>query len=114
MVVDVAVSGEEIARGLSDRSYLMEQEAMLFIIHHPVPFWMKNMKIPIDIIFLDKNHIVIDIVSNAQPCPSVGECISYMPDEEFSYVLETIPGFALWHSISVGTQIPFQISYLES
>lgn len=109
MVVDVAVTGEEIARGLSDRSYLMEQEGMLFIVHDPVPFWMENMKIPIDIIFLDKNHIVVSIVDNAQPCPSLGECPSYMPDEEFSYVLETIPGFAYWHSISKGTQIPFQI-----
>lgn len=109
MVVDVAVTGEEIARGLSDRSYLMEQEGMLFIVHEPVPFWMKNMKIPIDIIFLDKNHLVVDIVNDAQPCPLVGECPSYMPDEEFSYVLETIPGFAYWHSIGVGTQIPFQI-----
>lgn len=110
MVVDVAVSGEEIARGLSDRSYLMEQEGMLFICHHPVPFWMKNMKIPIDILWLDNNHLVVDIISNAQPCPDIGECPSHMPETEFSYVLETIPGFAYWHNVTVGTQIPFQIS----
>lgn len=110
MVVDVASTGSQIAEGLSNRSYLGEQEGMLFIIHEPVPFWMKNMQIPIDMIFLDSNHLVVSVVHNAVPCPPLGECPSYMPDEEFSYVLETVAGFAVFHDIGIGDQIPFQFS----
>lgn len=109
LVVDVAVTGSEIATGLSNRSYLGEQEGMLFIIHEPVPFWMKNMQIPIDILWLDKNQVVQSVLHNAQPCPLFGECPSYMPPDEFSYVLETVAGFAEKYDIYPGIQVPFQI-----
>ena len=109
LVVDMAVTGSEIARGLSDRSYLGEQEGMLFITHEPLPFWMKNMQIPVDIIWMNQNRIVIAVLHNAQSCPTFGECPSYMPDKEFSYVLETVSGFAEKYDIVPGTQIPFQI-----
>jgi len=108
MVVDVATNGHEIAEGLSNRSYLADHEGMLFLVEHPLPFWMKNMKIPIDIIFLDQDRIVVSIVHYAQPCYPYEECRSYMPDSPYSYVLEVRAGFCEFYNVNIGTQIPFE------
>ena len=100
IVVDVAFTENEIYRGLSDRSYVGDKDGMLFILKERVPFTMENMKTPIDMIWIDSNHIVTAVLHNAQP----GN-VDYLPDVDFSYVLEIAP-----HSnVEVGNHIPFKI-----
>lgn len=110
MTVDVVRTWFDIARGLSDRTSMGEQEGMLFIVDEPMEFWMKHMLIPIDMIWMNKEHIVVSVLHNAQPCPTFGDCPKYMPNSEFSYVLETVAGFAEKNDIGPGTKIPFQIN----
>lgn len=60
-IVQVAVTAEDRAKGLMDVDNLPDDEGMLFVFDKPqtVGFWMKDTKIPLDIIFIDKNNEVI-------------------------------------------------------
>ena len=49
------------------------------------------------------------IEQNLQPCVSVLICISYSPDIDSQYVLETVAGFTQRRNISVGTDIDFEL-----
>ena len=59
-VVDVAVTAKEKELGLGNRDSLAADHGMLFIYDHKevFPFWMKNMRFPIDIIWIDDQTIV--------------------------------------------------------
>ena len=59
-VVAIADSEEAIVRGLSGRTYLANNEGMLFVyddkrVRH---FWMRDMNFPIDIIWIEDDRIV--------------------------------------------------------
>jgi hypothetical protein len=58
---DVPITNELIAKGLAVKNQLKENEAMLFIFEESAKhsFWMKDMKFPIDIIWLDSNALYL-------------------------------------------------------
>ena len=67
--VEVAANREEQARGLMFRRELGPDEGMIFPLSPPrlASFWMKNTVIPLDIIFIGKDHRIINIAANATP-----------------------------------------------
>jgi uncharacterized protein len=108
---EIPVTGELMSKGLSVKNQLRENESMLFVYEEPLrhTFWMKDMKFPIDIIWLDSNGKIVHIEENLMPCPLVLICPSYAPNADSQYVLETIAGFAQRHNISLGTIIKFEL-----
>ena len=70
---EIAEAPAELQKGLSGRDSLAEDKAMLFIFKDKGlhAFWMKDMKFPIDIIYINDNKIV-SIVENAPP-PEEGQ-----------------------------------------
>jgi uncharacterized membrane protein (UPF0127 family) len=108
---EIPVTGELMSKGLSVKNQLRENESMLFVFEEPLrhTFWMKDMKFPIDIIWLDSNGKIVHIEENLMPCPLVLICPSYAPNADSQYVLETIAGFAQRHNISPGTTIKFEL-----
>ena len=60
VAVDVVASPTERARGLSGRTALAADEGMLFLFETPAiqSFWMKDMRIPIDILWIRDDRIV--------------------------------------------------------
>lgn len=93
--LDVSIADTQMlqAKGLSGRRSLKPNEGMLFIFPAPgfYGFWMKDMKIPIDIIWIDAERMVVDMWENATPdsYPKV-----YTPRIEAKYVLEVEAGFS--------------------
>lgn len=79
---DVPVTGEQMSKGLSVKDQLKENEAMLFVFEQSArhSFWMKDMKFPIDIIWLDSDEKVVYIKENMQPCISTIICLLYTPN----------------------------------
>lgn len=61
--VKIAKTEEEKTKGLMNIEELPENEGMLFVYDEPqtVEFWMKDTKIPLDIIFIDQDYEVISI-----------------------------------------------------
>jgi uncharacterized membrane protein (UPF0127 family) len=100
-----------MAKGLAVKNQLKENEAMLFVFEDSAKhsFWMKDMKFPIDIIWLDSDGKIVHIEENLEPCPLVFVCPSYAPNADSQYVLETVAGFTQRHNISVGTNIDFEL-----
>ncbi len=107
LVADIASTGVQKSRGLAVKDNLNETEGMLFVYSSPgeYAFWMKNMKFPIDIIWLDSERKVVHIEHSLEPC---GEsCPTYKPDDDALYVLETVAGFAEKHEVFEQTVIEF-------
>jgi len=109
---DIPITSELVAKGLAVKNQLKENEAMLFVFEESAKhsFWMKDMKFPIDIIWLNSNGKVVYIEQNLQPCVLALICTSYSPNTDSQYVLETVAGFTQRHNVSVGTEIDFELA----
>jgi uncharacterized membrane protein (UPF0127 family) len=113
LIADLAATNEQRAQGLSVKDALAENEAMLFVFDtaQDHSFWMKNMKFPIDIIWLDSNRTIVHIEHNLQPCNLDVLCPTHKPDNNSAiYVLETVAGFAEKHDIVEGTRVEFWLN----
>ena len=113
LTADLAITDDEKTKGLAIKDYLKENESMLFVDEEPSrqSFWMKDMKFPIDIIWLNNNGTVVYIRHNLQPCIMTFDflCPIYTPDKDSLYVLETVSGFSKKHNIKIGTHVDFQL-----
>lgn len=107
----VRIANTEPARekGLSGTAKLAMDEGMLFDFERSDHWgiWMKDMKIPIDIIWLDKDRKVVHIVKNADP--EHGTSKTFTPAKPALYVLELASGATTQFNIKVGDQATFSI-----
>lgn len=107
----VRIADTEAARekGLSGTPKLAMDEGMLFDFERSGNWgiWMKDMKIPIDIIWLDKDRKVVHIVKEADP--KHGTSKTFTPDKPALYVLELAAGATTQFNIKVGDQATFNI-----
>jgi uncharacterized protein len=112
LVADIAATHEQRTKGLSVKDRLDENKAMLFVFDYEAQhtFWMKNMKFPIDIIWIDSDKTVVYIEHNVEPCSSEIFCPVFRPDHDSLYVLETVGGFAERHDIVKGTMVEFELA----
>lgn len=101
--VEVADTPNELKRGLMNRDSLGEGKGMFFVFGESKKhsFWMKNTKIPLDIIWVNSEMEVVDIKSNVKPCNG-RVCETYKPDEDAKYVLEINSGLADRYDIEEG------------
>lgn len=91
----------ERAKGLSGRENLEEGKGILFVFpkEGKYGFWMKDMKFPIDIIWIDENFRIVGIENSLSP-ESYPE--SFYPPENIQYVIEVPAGFSQRHSVIIG------------
>ena len=108
-IAQVAKTQAQRTRGLMFRESLAQDKAMLFVFEAPGihSFWMKNCKIPLDIIWLDENYKVVAIRPNNQPCLAAGDCSSINPNVLASYVLEINAGLASQIGLVEGSYFTF-------
>ena len=111
LVADLALTPDQQSRGLSGREKMSENQGMLFVMQSPgrYGFWMKEMKFPLDIFWLDTKGTVVYLKQNLQPCLTILNCPTYTPDTDSMYVLETVAGFSQRHAIAKGTQFNFRL-----
>lgn len=104
--VAIADDDPSRTRGLMFVDQLPKDEGMLFIFRSEAPraFWMKNTRIVLDIIYLDKNLAVVDIIKNAKPCRSA-RCPSYPSQKPAQYVLELNGGLSDELGLNIGDVI---------
>ncbi|MFA5318311.1 MAG: DUF192 domain-containing protein [Patescibacteria group bacterium] len=94
--VEIADTNDKRVQGLMYRENLAPDSGMLFIFPEigEHKFWMKNMLIPLDMIWLDENQKIIFISKNFQPCDNKQKCPAIKPDKKAKYVLEINAGMA--------------------
>lgn len=88
--VEIAQSNSQRERGLSYRPNLGKYDGMLFSFESPglYPFWMKEMKFPLDFIWIKDNQ-VMDLTESVFAPSSIGGQITVVtPKEPVNAVLE--------------------------
>ena len=108
LTVEIADSIDEQAIGLMYRTELSADSGMLFIFSEEKQrvFWMKNTKIPLDIIFVDSTGTIVDLKENFEPCV-VSDCEKYYSKPAL-YALEVNAGFVEEKRIAVGDSLVFE------
>lgn len=94
---EVAKTDKERSIGLSNRTSLNENSGMIFVFPKdstPV-FWMKDTKIPLDIIWI-KDGVIVGIEKNVQPEIGIHDSSlkKYTSPKKIDYVLEVNGGFS--------------------
>lgn len=104
--VQIAVTEQERASGLSFRTNLGTYEGMLFVFPEDTTtsFWMKDMNMPLDIIFVDSSGFIVDIKENNEPC-NKSYCPSIASSQKYRYVLEVNADFCKNNDIVVGNSV---------
>lgn len=80
--LEVTETPQEQSLGLMFRSALPDNRGMLFSFDPPqqLSFWMKDVPVPLDIVFL-RNEVVVAISPSAPPC-AAKPCPTYGPGPE--------------------------------
>jgi len=109
------VSIDEKARekGLSGTDSLAKTDAMLFVFPNEDTWgiWMKDMKYPIDIIWLDEDRRIIYIVKSADP--SSYPYTTFKPKLPARYVIELQSGTVNSRLMKIGDKAQFDLSSIE-
>lgn len=107
--VEIPPTLDEKRIGLSKYDSLEEGKGMLFVFDEEkiYPFWMKDMKFSIDIIWMNADKEVVYIWDNAVPCGEI--CPIIDPKESGMYVLEVNAGLAEKYDIGVGDSARFNL-----
>lgn len=108
--VATLASEKEREVGLSETKSLSQNQGMIFLFDRPdyYSFWMKNMKFPIDIIYINANTIVT-IKNNAQPPKdNIESPIIYTPTEPSDKVLEISAGLSEKYKFKNGDKVTYE------
>lgn len=95
-------------KGLMNRELLEQNKGMIFTFLIPWHrfFWMKNVKIPLDIIFINSKFKIIAI--HETPVEKGPLYKNYWSHGMCKYVVETNIGFCKKYNISKGTKIEIE------
>jgi uncharacterized protein len=109
---EVMTDPMDMQRGMMFRDSIPPDRGMLFIHGSPgkYPYWMYQVRVPLDIIWLDPNRRVVEISANTPPCEkpaSAKECPNYGGNQAALYILELGSGEAAKNGVQVGTVINF-------
>lgn len=103
----IAKTAKDQQIGLSKYDKIPQDFGMIFIFEKPgyQSFWMKDMKFPIDIIFIKDNRIVT-IYQDISPPKSQNEnLLIYQPKSEANKVLEINAGLSQKYNFKEGDSI---------
>lgn len=109
LILELAITPEEIGQGLMFRTSLPEDRGMLFLFKEErVPsFWMKDTLIPLDMVFLSAEGVIVDVIENAQPCKT-DPCPQYVANTPAMAVLEVAAGVAKSNGLESGVRLYFK------
>jgi uncharacterized membrane protein (UPF0127 family) len=107
--VEIAHTDAQRERGLMFRDALAAGHGMLFIHvrQEPQAYWMKNTRIPLDILYFDEAHRLVSQQRDVPPCTLGDACPPYPSDAPARYVLELNAGEAARIGLSEGAVIAF-------
>ncbi|BAS26974.1 DUF192 domain-containing protein [Limnochorda pilosa] len=97
VVAELADEPLERQVGLMERTELAPGRGMLFVWpgELPVSMWMRNTRIPLDMVYADRLGKIVRIARDVPPCPdSEPDCPVYPSGAPVRYVLEIAAGEA--------------------
>ena len=105
--VEVADDDAERARGLMFRDELASGSGMIFVHdrEEPQAYWMKNTKIPLDILYFDNARKLVAQQRDVPPCSAGDACPPYPSNAPARYVLELNAGEAAKLKLENGAEL---------
>lgn len=105
--VEIADTPSKRARGLMERTELLDGHGMLFVYDKTerLSFWMKNTLIPLSIAFFDADKVCINILDMDPPIGNT--FIRYRSTAPARYALEVPQGWFDKHYIGRGDKFSF-------
>ena len=109
-MVELALTPEDQALGLMFRDAMPADRGMLFIFpdQRMRSFWMKNTRIPLDILYFDEQLRLVSVSENAKPCRTP-RCTSYPSTGPARYVLELNAGQAARLGVQPGDELELRL-----
>lgn len=108
--VELAETQEQQSLGLMFRDSLPDDHGMLFLF--PVEarrsFWMRNTRIPLDILYFNTRLELVSVAADAQPCRT-RSCPTYPSGKPARYVLELNAGKAEALGVSPGDRMELHL-----
>jgi uncharacterized protein len=103
--LEIARTTEQQATGLMYRKSLPTDRGMWFPVATPrsVELWMKQTKIPLDMIFVQDGKVV-KLIEKIEPC-QINPCETYPSGEAVDGVLEVVGGTVAQLKIKVGDRV---------
>jgi hypothetical protein len=102
---ETMINTQDLQRGMMFRTSLAQDHGMLFVHSTPgfYPYWTYRTVIPLDIVWMDSEHRILQMVMDAQPCKTVPrQCPQYICAKPFRYVLELNGGMAKKYGLDTG------------
>jgi uncharacterized protein len=101
----------DLIRGMMFRDSLPADRGMLFYHMREAfqPYYMFNVKIPLDIIWMNHDRQIVEIAHDVPPCPAKAaqECPNYGGKYPSFFVLEVNAGFAAKNGLKEGEKLDF-------
>lgn len=106
--IDIEIADDDYERetGLMHRSSLKQSQGMLFVFEQEEQrgFYMKNTLIPLDLIYLNKEGVIVSFAENAKP-----EDLTTLPSNvPAQYVLEINGGLAEEWVLEIGDRVEWK------
>ncbi|HLG98354.1 MAG TPA: DUF192 domain-containing protein [Bryobacteraceae bacterium] len=106
--VETMIRQLDLGRGLKYRPSLAPDHGMLFVHYTPgyYRYWMYQILVPLDIIWLDSDRKIVQMVLSVQPCGAdPNACPQYGSARPAHYVVELAGGTAKKYHLQVGQQL---------
>lgn len=112
MSYDVVVNLGDMEKGLGGRDFIPPNYGMLFAFqkNDMYGFWMKDMRLPIDILWLSDTGMILKI--DASVATSTYPQVFY-PPVPVRYVLETAAGESIRRGWQIGTDVRAPLPYVK-
>jgi len=109
--VEIADTQQKQTLGLMYRDEIAQDHGMLFVFSNEAPrsFWMKNTRIPLDILYFDKDLKIVGAALDTQPC-RISRCPAYPSTAPAMYVLELNAGTASALGIGLGDRMTIALN----
>ncbi|MBV6430445.1 MAG: hypothetical protein IANPNBLG_00557 [Bryobacteraceae bacterium] len=111
VMAEVMLRPEDMMRGMMYRASLAPDRGMLFVHARPgkYTYWMHNVRIPLDIIWMDSGHRIVEMSPETPPCLERDpvKCPQYGGRENAQFVLELAGGMAARYGLAVGQIVSF-------
>lgn len=107
---DVELASDDATRatGLMFRDSMPANHGMLFLFERPqeLQFWMKNCRMPLDILYFDEKYKMVSVQQRVPPCRDSGNnCPTYSSNGRAQYVLELNAGTAEKLGVKPGDEL---------
>lgn len=108
ITAELAVTDEERQLGLMHRKKINSNQGMLLVFERVnfYSIWMKNMRIPLDILWLDREKRIVHIERDVPPCKEE-PCPTYTSRFPAMYVLELKAGSVNEHKLKMYDRVDF-------